>query len=341
MLIIEARNVHDALPTALAMLAQGDHTVERDSRNGPVKMFDCPVTTVFEKPCERVLFHPLRDANPFFHLYESLWMLAGRNDVASVMYYVKRMYDFSDDGVTLHGAYGYRWLHTFGFDQLTQIIRALQADHNDRRCVLQMWDASQDLGRRGKDVPCNTQAMFLINANGELDMTVLNRSNDIIMGAYGANAVHFSVLQEYMANCIGVPVGRYWQVSNNFHAYEADYKKVEDIAFEGVTYPYGMKGHPFTPTVDVCVDVTPYPLMQTLPGSWQVDLKLYMEHGPVVGLNDPFFTRVVQPMHHAYRAHKAKNYEAALELASRIEATDWRKACVEWLTRRATKTVVG
>jgi thymidylate synthase len=52
-----------------------------------------------------------------------------------------------------------------------------------------------------------------------LDLTVLCRSNDVVWGAYGANAVHFSVLQEYLAGRIGVDVGVMYQFSNNYHGY--------------------------------------------------------------------------------------------------------------------------
>ncbi len=78
--VISVRNVHEALPEALRFLRQTG--VPRDSRNGAVLQAPCPVTTVYRRPDERVLFWPERDANPFFHFMESLWMLAGRNDVA-------------------------------------------------------------------------------------------------------------------------------------------------------------------------------------------------------------------------------------------------------------------
>jgi hypothetical protein len=55
-----------------------------------------------------------------------------------------------------------------------------------------------------------------------LDLTVCCRSNDAIWGAHGANAVHFSVLQEYLAARIGVGVGTMYQWSNNYHAYESE-----------------------------------------------------------------------------------------------------------------------
>ena len=49
----------------------------KDSRNGPVLEFPEPVLICYNRPVERVLFYPSRDANPFFHLMEGLWMLVG------------------------------------------------------------------------------------------------------------------------------------------------------------------------------------------------------------------------------------------------------------------------
>src|ERR1039457_2230941 len=102
--VIQARNVNDALASGLEYLA--DKGVEEQSRNGPVIVAPGPVTTVYERPLERVLFSPLRDANPFFATMESLWMLAGHNDVVFPAYFAKNMMNYSDGGVTLHGAYG-------------------------------------------------------------------------------------------------------------------------------------------------------------------------------------------------------------------------------------------
>ncbi|MCB1127948.1 MAG: hypothetical protein KDM81_15745, partial [Verrucomicrobiae bacterium] len=227
MKVIKTRNVQQALPEALYQLSfEG---VRRDSRNGPVFMFPEPVTTVYLRPAERVLFWAERDANPFFHLMESLWMLGGRNDVEYVARFVERMRSYSDDGVTFHGAYGFRWRQHFFEDQLPKIIAALKANRDDRRQVLSMWDTDADLGRQGKDLPCNLQAIFQIACDGRLDMTVTNRSNDLIWGAYGANAVHFSYLHEYVARSVGVEQGIYRQVSANFHAYE-DVLKVAPLA---------------------------------------------------------------------------------------------------------------
>ena len=52
-------------------------------------------------------------------------------------------------------------------------------------------------------------------------MTVSNRSNDIIWGTFGANAVHMSMLHEYVASALMLHVGKYTQISDSFHAYTA------------------------------------------------------------------------------------------------------------------------
>ena len=188
--IISGRNVHQILPNALALLKE--RGVQRPSRNGDVLVLDGVSVIEYERPCERVLFWPERSANPFFHLHECLWLLAGRNDVKSVTHFVKRMADFSDDGETFNSAYGYRWRQEFGFDQLDVIVKNLSVNHYCRRQVLSMW-CPRDLAEQdSKDLPCNLNAVFQIDNNGRLNMTVFNRSNDLIMGALGANAARTS-----------------------------------------------------------------------------------------------------------------------------------------------------
>jgi thymidylate synthase len=130
-------------------------------------MVDEPVTVTYERPVERVLFNPARDANPFFHVFESLWMIAGRNDVKPLAYYNSKIAEIaSDDGETFNGAYGYRWRHspvghleyegTSIIDQLKLITNQLKQKPESRRCVLQMWGIENDLLRIDdtKDVCC-------------------------------------------------------------------------------------------------------------------------------------------------------------------------------------------
>jgi hypothetical protein len=327
MQVITATNVHEALPLALNKLRQVG--IDRASRNGPVTMFPTPVTTVYLNPTERVLFWAERDANPFFHFFECLWMIAGRNDVEFVAQFANNIRNYSDDATTFHGAYGHRWRKHFGFDQLAYIINTLRDNPDDRRCVVQMWDAKADLGKDGKDFPCNTQIFFSRNISGALDMTVCNRSNDIVWGCYGANAVHFSFLQEFIASSIGCPVGTYYQVSNNLHAYQDTLKQVVTLSGVEVSTIKNPYSYP---------DFRPFPIMQTPMSEWLMDLEIFMDVGPIVGFRDPFFRRVVTPLFHAYKAYKEPNrkdkYDVALEILQQCQAPDWKKAAIEWIERR-------
>lgn len=318
--VIKTHSPDWALWSGMKILEQ--RGIKRDSRNGPVYVMPSPVTTEYVFPYRKVLFCPPRDANPFFHLHEALWMLGGRNDVASVARYVKRMREFSDDGTTLQGAYGYRWRNHFGHDQLDTIVDALRDNPDDRRCVLSMWDGSRDLGRKSKDLPCNTQAYFSVNGVGELDMTICNRSNDIIWGAYGANLVHMSFLLEYMAARLERKVGTYYQISNNFHAYANVFDPLKEKLRDW--HPQSPSTYPIT-----------MPLMNTDDATWRWCLAKYLDTPDCHAFDDPFFEHVAVPMREMHHDYKAGDVEGAMHWWARIQADDWRKAAGAWVTRRA------
>lgn len=325
--VITAQNVQDALYQGMSYLAR--HGVERDSRNGPVLLSPQPVTTLYANPRERVLFWPARDANPFFHLFESLWMLGGRRDVKSVTHYVRRMRDFSDNGETFYGAYGWRWRWQFGHDQIPVIIDRLRSNPDDRRSVLAMWSA-MDLGHETKDLPCNTHVYLTRDLDGRLDMTVCCRSNDVIWGAYGANAVHFSMLQEYMAAGIGCEVGHYWQMSNNYHAYRSTFDPLREARREEQRDPMNRQRQRRYGDGD---DIEPYPLVSIPLEDWDVEL-----HGFLAGgshhFRDPFFRHVAVPVRSAYNLFREGRLPDAINECRAVAANDWRVACREWLDRR-------
>lgn len=297
----------------------------QQTRNGPAIVHPEMVTTVYKYPTERVLFHAGRDANPVFHLMESVWMLAGRNDVGFLELFNKRMGDFSDDGGSFNAAYGHRWRSHFGHDQLIDVIELLRADPTTRQAVIQMWD-SRDLLKKTKDKACNTQVVFDVR-NGRLNMTVFNRSNDIWWGAYGANAVHFSVLQEFVATASGNRIGVYRQVSNNFHLYTELYNAKPYLNSPPVVedYDYYSQGV-----------VRPFPLM--VDGEY----KLFLAECEMfctdpfnerVQYVSPFLEHVAKPMALLNRVRRAHAGDGRY-YAQKIRATDWRRAALEWVDRR-------
>ena len=321
--VIKVRNVNDAVHEGFYWLKIAG--VDETSRNGSVRVAPGPVVTEYSHPCERVLFDADRDANAVFHLLESLWMLAGYNDSAPLLPYNARMAEYAETSGAIHGAYGYRWRNQFGFDQILAIVQELRAKPSSRQCVLQMWHAPMDLGVDVKDRPCNTNAYFQVRKNSEdkpaLQMTVCCRSNDALWGAYGANAVHFSILQELMARAIGVEVGTYTQFSNNFHAYKA-----VPVAARWLEQPPAPMERPY-PTV--------YPLLQSSETieDFFMDCRTVFNPALPQVWNTSFFHRVVAPLKSVYDARKLKARTWKVQL-DHVADCDWKQAFIEWASRR-------
>lgn len=326
--------------------------VINDSRNGRVVQMPFPVVTVYTHPMQRVMFSEMRDANPFFHLYEALWMLAGKNDVASVARFAKQMRSFSDDGVEMWGAYGWRWRSFFGFDQLETVVRQLVADPKTRRAVMAMWHPHGDLVKRvsvrggeqvhegaGKDIPCNTHIYF-DGTKGWLDMTVCNRSNDVVWGAYGANVVHMSVLHEFVALATGLPLGAYYQFSNNYHMY-LDRDDCQRLLHAPAGWAQSSWDVKYNPDDRYAEGLKPTSLFHGSESrhwyDWLLDCEAVVARPydeSVYEGRAPYFRDVVAPLMVAHKLHKDGQTEKAIQAAGMCLAEDWRTACSEWLSRR-------
>jgi hypothetical protein len=254
-------------------------------------------------------------------------MLAGRQDVAPMARYSKQFNAFSDDGVTFHGAYGYRWGYHFKMDQISIIRKRLTENREDRRCVLQMWDTYSDLDHNGKDVPCNLIATVQIDHNDRLDLTVFNRSNDAVWGLAGANAVHFSFLHEFLAVITGSSIGKYTHVTANLHGYQKTMAPLDSITEVGED-PYLEK-----------MEHVPLPELDDL----RSELFYVMEGadlGRFTSLATPWGKMAMCVLHanHIWRTSPKENRFAGamaiLDLAPNQKA-DWVVAQREWFERRA------
>jgi thymidylate synthase len=197
------------------LMIEGDQVSVRGTTTRELLNF---CTEVWE-PQHHCILIPSRQWNPWLALSESLWILAGRNDVAALKPFNSHIDDYSDDGVTLYGAYGARLA-----SQVDDVIARLQADPSDRRAVMQIWDslgARNDLWTKTKDPPCNNLLYFKVREK-KLHMTVICRSNDLHFGLYAVNIPTFGMLQEYMAARLNVGLGYQTHVSNSLHVYTGD-----------------------------------------------------------------------------------------------------------------------
>lgn len=329
--VIRVRNVQEAYFHGMKYLRNSG--VVEDSRNGPVCVAPGPVMTEYQRPLERVILDGGRDANPFFHLMEAMWMLAGRDDVASLSLYNGRMSSYSDDGIRFNSAYGHRWRRHFQRDQIVDAINTLRADPTTRRCVIQMWDGYKDGVGESKDFPCNTACFFrarrVPSGGWQLDMTITNRSNDIVWGAYGANAVHMSILQEFIAAQCGFDVGRMYQLSNNYHAY---LDVMDKVGFPKASEAHGYKKLSPTPLFSKHTG-DPASALRAIGQWWDGNVTLGSREllRDVLTLDGAITLDQVRA---SWFSWKSKDRQGAVRIAREIPGEDWSRATLEWLQRR-------
>jgi thymidylate synthase len=262
---------------------------------------------------------------------ESMWMLAGREDSEFLDNYIKNFGKlYGTEGVVMD-AYGQRWRHGLYFDQLDKLVCQLQKDPTTRQAVLQIWGAGRVDLTAPKSKPCNLVVTFRIQDN-RLNMTVFNRSNDLIWGCCGANAVHFPILQEYMAGRIGVEMGQYWQVSNNLHLYMEQHGEL----CKQIVGQYSVDQYKY-----VIVPLIEFPKVFDEELSEIMYFLDVINNMPVVhqtdvytgNISNVFLREVVTPMAIAHRLYKLKNTQKALEVIEEVVAEDWKIAGKQWLER--------
>lgn len=333
--LIAVRNVNEAYQVAMQSFIDLEHRLKTQgkqvytsSRVGQCLSIQDIVVTEYAKPRERILFDQYRNCNPFFHLMESLWILAGRKDVKFLDMFNSSLKNYSDHGHDYHAAYGFRLRKHFSRDQLVEVIKLLKEDPSSRRAVLQIWDAERDLNTQSLDIPCNDMIKLKI-VNDRLDLIVFNRSNDMIWGAYGANVVQFSMLQEYLAQHLNVEVGKYVQISTDFHVYKKVFDKVKPF-YKGIS-----DSTEYHNPAAVIHDLVTDPFL--------FDLELlewFMAPGLKKEYRNVFLSNVASPMYNAYyRQHSTgvDDIDMAIDYLAVAPDSDWKIAGLQWLQNKKQK----
>ena len=342
---IAISDINEALPHALPLLLQHgvSHTAASVANEKATIEWPGVFVTEYRRPQRNVLFDPVRDANPFFHYLESMWILMGRNDVKFLAHVLPRMADYSDDGTVFHGAYGYRMRHHFFGDQLERAIKMLRTQPTTRQCVVTIWDPACDLGAKTRDMPCNDMLMFKVR-KGKLNLTVCNRSNDAIWGCYGANAVQFSMLQMYLAAHIGVKVGNYVQVSDSFHVYS------DNPYWQWFTERYQSHSdewaQPLHESRAIYENIGDQNLFEDHIEKVDDELRVFFKEAdaaiddggrPIHQFAKSLAVRTAVQMWNTLSYHRVKQHEVSRTEVWNIELPDWQLAAREWLNRRQAK----
>lgn len=134
---------------------------------------ELPHHTVEVYMADPLVLCPERNLSVRFACAEALWILAGDTRVEPLAAYAPRMREFSDDGVTLAGAYGPGVVAQLGY-----VVSKLLEDRDTRQAVLTLWKPNPP---PSKDIPCTLALTFAIRA-GRLHCHAFMRSSDAWLG---------------------------------------------------------------------------------------------------------------------------------------------------------------
>lgn len=206
--------------------------VSRETRGTKSKELS-PFVFSTQNPLNNVLQNPIRKINKAFAVAEWLWIISGRDDLETISFYNSQIKKYSDDGITLTGAYGPKIRQ-----QLYYVYNILLKDKYSRQAIITTWKSSP---QSSKDIPCTLTIQFLVNNFDELDVVVNMRSNDAWLGL-PYDFYTFTMLQNYVAFKLKLKVGRYTHVVGSEHLYEEHIEQ----AFSAFSFPTKVKDLIFT-----------------------------------------------------------------------------------------------
>ena len=179
------------------------------------------VQIVLTNPRSRLAYLPKRKFSIVYATIESLLFALKEDKLKYFTAFNSKMGLFSDDGITMHGAYGYRIARG-----LQSIIDKLKKDKDSRQAVLTIYSHECDLlNYSGRDTPCTIALQFMLRDN-QLQLIVTMRSNDAILGM-PYDIYNFTNIQEVIANSLGVNVGTYVHQVGSLHVYQENFEIFE------------------------------------------------------------------------------------------------------------------
>jgi thymidylate synthase len=167
---------------------------------------------------------------------EQIWYLMGENNPTWLRQFTKIWDDFLEPDGTVKAAYGYRWRHHFGRDQIEALVSHLTDNPASRHAVVITWDPASDglAVDSKKNLPCPYS--FTANiAGGKLHLHNIVRSNDMILGC-PHDVAGFAFLQCVLAERLGVEPGIYTHSISNAHIYDNHFEGARELLSRSQTH---------------------------------------------------------------------------------------------------------
>lgn len=200
----------------------GEGIVERNERTG-ADITVLPGGTAFSVDLDAVPVAGNRRYWPKLAAAELAWQVLGTTHAGFIMKHAPRLWGkFVDATGHVSTAYGYRWRHYFGRDQLALAVDELRRDPTNRQVYVSAWDPGRD-GLRPPElsppnIPCPVG--FSLNVvNDRLHCSVFIRSSDVFMGL-PYDVMCYALLTDAVAAQLDKPPGTLHVTLAHAHIYD-------------------------------------------------------------------------------------------------------------------------
>lgn len=227
MIYIEAESINELFVSiAQYMLDNGVYSSPRGKKTLELQN----VWLTLHNPLDPIVSLPARNINMEYLHGEFQWYVSGSLNVSDINKFSSFWDSLADSNGTVNSNYGFialkeKWS---GKSQVEWCIDRLHDDIHSRQAVIN-YNQPRHKYVGNKDFVCTLSQQFRINSEGALDTIVHMRSNDLIFG-FSYDVQWFTYLQEYIANSVGVPVGRYHHIAQSLHVYEKHFEMLRNIA---------------------------------------------------------------------------------------------------------------
>lgn len=214
-MFVSEETLDDLLHVVLERILKEGTKVTSSSKGANTELWG--VLLELKNPLARLSRTEMRSI-AFSCLGETIWYLAGSDELSFIRYYLSRYEKSAEANGRIWGAYGPRLFKMRkSVNQIESVIGLLKKKPETRQAVIQLFD-SEDILEPRNDIPCTCTLQFL-KRNGKLNLFVSMRSNDAYTGL-PHDVFAFTFLQEIIARSVNLDIGVYRHAAASLHLYD-------------------------------------------------------------------------------------------------------------------------
>jgi thymidylate synthase len=215
-MLIKAYNANEAYEGMKKLIKSG--SIESSPRGMKIKE-RLGISVRIHNPRDRIITGSHRNFPIKSAFAEFLWYMTGNPSVKIIYPYLKHWKNYSDNEETVNSNYGFQWKN-----QIKEVIEKIKKDSDTRQAVVNLYHDDYSV-YYGKDTVCTPSFQFLLRED-LLYLIVNARSRDLVRGEC-IDQFTFTLLQEIVANELGVQLGWYQVNIGSLHIYEEHFNLLE------------------------------------------------------------------------------------------------------------------